>query len=153
MAVDRALEDLLDPAHIARILDLMEARGVVAFRVRSGDQELEVRWPETKTSRKPLRDEELDESVEEEPPVLELCAVTSPTVGTYFASPEPGKLPFVQVGDRVSAGQTLCVVESMKLMNEIAADVDGVVEELPVQNGGSVKAGEVVCLLRVVAER
>jgi len=78
-----------------------------------------------------------------------LHAVISPTVGTYFASSEPGKPPFVSVGDRVVAGQVVCVVESMKLMNEITAEMDGVVEELPIENGGSVKAGQVVCLLQL----
>ena len=78
-----------------------------------------------------------------------LHAVTSPTVGTYFASPEPGKPPFVEVGQRIEAGDVVCVVESMKLMNEIEADASGVVVELPIPNGGSVKAGEVVCLLRL----
>jgi acetyl-CoA carboxylase biotin carboxyl carrier protein len=152
MAVDRELRGLMDPERIARIMDLMESRGVASFRMRSGDQELEVHWPRLTTALCTPADEPEEMDGDPLPPHV-LHAVTSPTVGTYFASSEPGKEPFVRVGEAVSAGQTICVVESMKLMNEIAADSDGIVEELPVQNGGSVQAGEVVCLLRVEQER
>ena len=61
--------------------------------------------------------------------------VRAPLVGTYYAAPAPGAAPFVQVGDQVQKGQTLCVIEAMKTMNEIPAPCDLVVEELPVQNG------------------
>ena len=61
--------------------------------------------------------------------------VRSPLVGTYYAAPAPGAAPFVQVGEQVQKGQTLCVIESMKTMNEIPAPCDLIVEELPVQNG------------------
>ncbi len=152
MAVDKDMRGLLDPERIVEIMDLMQARGVASFRLRSGERELEVCWPEGRGPTRPLHLE--NTSGDDDPqPNLVLHAVTSPTVGTYFASPEPGKPPFVQLGDPVDAGQTICVVESMKLMNEIAAGINGIVQELPIQNGGSVKAGEVVCLLRVEEER
>lgn len=61
--------------------------------------------------------------------------VRAPLVGTYYAAPAPGAAPFVQVGDQVQKGQTLCVIEAMKTMNEIPAPCDLIVEELPVQNG------------------
>ena len=61
-------------------------------------------------------------------------AVLSPLVGTYFASPAPDKPPFVHVGDAVKAGQVLCIVEAMKVMNEITAEKDGVVTALLVEN-------------------
>lgn len=64
--------------------------------------------------------------------------VRAPLVGTYYAAPAPGAEPFVHVGDRVQKGQTLCVIEAMKTMNEIPAPCDLVVEELPVQNGSLV---------------
>ncbi len=135
---------LEDHARIHALMDLMQARGVLSFRVRSGEDELEVRWPEATGEKLPQA--QLDVEHEE---ASALHAITSPTVGTYFASPEPGKPAFVKVGDRVEVGQVVCVVESMKLMNEIESDAEGVVLELPVQSGGSVKAGEVVCLLRL----
>ena len=71
-------------------------------------------------------------------PAEEALFVRAPLVGTYYAAPAPGAEPFVQVGDQVQKGQTLCVIEAMKTMNEIPAPCDLIVEELPVQNGALV---------------
>jgi len=68
--------------------------------------------------------------------------VPSPIVGTYYESSSPGTPPFVKVGDHVRIGQVLCIIESMKLMNEIEADVAGVVESKLVPNGQPVEYGE-----------
>jgi acetyl-CoA carboxylase biotin carboxyl carrier protein len=68
--------------------------------------------------------------------------VTSPIVGTFYASPSPDAAPFVRVGDRVRKGQVLCIVEAMKLMNEIESDVDGVVAEIHPKNGQPIEFGE-----------
>lgn len=139
---------LLEPARVSSLMEFMRSRGVVAFRVRTGEEELEVRWPDHTAPSEPPRAAPMAHATLPSH-AQTLHAVTSPTVGTYFASPEPGKPPFVEVGQRIEAGDVVCVVESMKLMNEIEADASGVVVELPIPNGGSVKAGEVVCLLRL----
>jgi len=76
-----------------------------------------------------------------------LVEVTSPMVGTFYAAPAPDAPPFVQVGDRVKAGQTLCIVEAMKLMNEIKAETDGVVAEILVSNAQPVEYGQVMMLI------
>jgi acetyl-CoA carboxylase biotin carboxyl carrier protein len=68
--------------------------------------------------------------------------VPSPIVGTYYECSSPGTPPFVKVGDHVRIGQVLCIIESMKLMNEIEADVAGVVESKLVPNGQPVEYGE-----------
>jgi len=68
--------------------------------------------------------------------------VPSPIVGTYYECSSPGVAPFVKVGDHVRIGQVLCIIESMKLMNEIEADVAGVVESKLVPNGQPVEYGE-----------
>ncbi|MEJ2601835.1 MAG: acetyl-CoA carboxylase biotin carboxyl carrier protein [Gammaproteobacteria bacterium] len=73
--------------------------------------------------------------------------VTSPMVGTFYAAPAPGASPFVQIGDRVKAGDTLCIVEAMKMMNPIEADVDGVIKSIRVQNGEPVEYGQVLFVL------
>lgn len=73
--------------------------------------------------------------------------VTSPMVGTFYAAPAPGASPFVQIGDRVKAGDTLCIVEAMKMMNPIEADVDGVVKSIRVQNGEPVEYGQVLFVI------
>jgi oxaloacetate decarboxylase alpha subunit len=68
--------------------------------------------------------------------------VRSPMVGTFYMSPTPTAEPFVAVGDAVTAGQTLCILEAMKLMNELGCDVDGVVREILAENGSAVEYGQ-----------
>jgi acetyl-CoA carboxylase biotin carboxyl carrier protein len=143
---------LLDPASLESLICRMRRHGVASFRVRDGDQELEVQWPAS-ASRAPAEAAPTLVDGEEDAPGGTLHAILSPAVGTYFSSSEPGKAPFVQVGQRVSVGQTICVVESMKLMSEIVSDVAGVIVELPVPNGGSVAAGQVLGLVRLDSER
>jgi oxaloacetate decarboxylase alpha subunit len=68
--------------------------------------------------------------------------VEAPMVGVFYRAPEPGAPPFVEVGDAVAAGQTLCILEAMKLMNEVKAEVEGVVRTIHVQNGQPVEYGQ-----------
>ena len=68
--------------------------------------------------------------------------MTSPIVGTFYRAASPEAPPFVNVGDRVTKGQVICIIEAMKLMNEIESDVDGVVAEIYPQNGQPVEFGE-----------
>jgi acetyl-CoA carboxylase biotin carboxyl carrier protein len=72
----------------------------------------------------------------------ELHVVTSPIVGTFYASPSPDSPAFVRIGDRVRKGQVLCIVEAMKLMNEIESDADGVVAVIHPKNAQPVEYGE-----------
>jgi acetyl-CoA carboxylase biotin carboxyl carrier protein len=73
---------------------------------------------------------------------IELAVVKSPIVGTFYRSPEPGAPPFVDVGSTIKKGQVLCVIEAMKLMNEIDAECDGEVMNVYVENGQPVQYGE-----------
>jgi acetyl-CoA carboxylase biotin carboxyl carrier protein len=68
--------------------------------------------------------------------------ITSPFVGTFYRSPSPDSAPFVDVGTRIKKGQILCIVEAMKLMNEIPSEVDGIIEQILVENGQPVEYGE-----------
>ena len=74
-------------------------------------------------------------------------AVTAPMVGTYYSAPSPGSPPFVQVGDRVAEGDTLCIVEAMKMMNQIEAEVSGVIKSIRVQNGEPVEYGQILFVI------
>jgi acetyl-CoA carboxylase biotin carboxyl carrier protein len=71
-----------------------------------------------------------------------LHIITSPIVGTFYRSPNPESASFVNVGDRVSKGKVLCIIEAMKLMNEIECDVDGVITKIYPQNGQPIEYGE-----------
>jgi acetyl-CoA carboxylase biotin carboxyl carrier protein len=73
---------------------------------------------------------------------LELAVVTSPIVGTFYRSPDPSSPAFVDVGQRVKKGQTLCIIEAMKLMNEIESEYEGEVVKVYVESGQPVQYGE-----------
>lgn len=73
--------------------------------------------------------------------------VKAPMVGTFYSSSSPGSPPFVQVGDSIKAGDTLCIVEAMKMMNQIESEVSGVIKSVRVQNGDPVEYGQVLFVI------
>ena len=73
--------------------------------------------------------------------------VTAPMVGTFYAASSPGAAPYVQVGDRVNEGDTLCIIEAMKMMNQIEADVSGAVKSIRLQNGEPVEFGQTMIVI------
>ena len=76
-----------------------------------------------------------------------LIEITSPMVGTFYRAPSPGAPPFVEVGDRVKLGQTLCILEAMKLMNELECEVPGIIREICVENAQPVEFGHRLFLI------
>jgi acetyl-CoA carboxylase biotin carboxyl carrier protein len=79
-----------------------------------------------------------------------LAEVTSPMVGTFYSAPGPDEPAFVRVGDRIRLGQTVCIIEAMKLMNELEAEVSGEVVEILTQNGEPVEYGQVLMRVKAV---
>jgi acetyl-CoA carboxylase biotin carboxyl carrier protein len=77
-------------------------------------------------------------------PAKNLIDITSPMVGTFYTAPAPDEPPFVEVGDRVSKGQTVCIIEAMKLMNEIDAESSGRVVEILVDNAQPIEYGQIL---------
>ena len=88
--------------------------------------------------------------IEEAPESLELAVVKSPIVGTFYRSPEPGAPSFVEIGQRVKKDQVLCIIEAMKLMNEITSEYDGEIVSAYVENGKPVQYGERLFAIRTV---
>jgi acetyl-CoA carboxylase biotin carboxyl carrier protein len=86
--------------------------------------------------------------VPEEDTEVELAVVKSPIVGTFYRSAEPGSAPFVDVGDRVRKDQVLCIIEAMKLMNEITSEYEGEIVSVYVENGKPVQYGERLFAIR-----
>jgi acetyl-CoA carboxylase biotin carboxyl carrier protein len=127
--------------------------------VRSGDRAIEVEWApavgdddgeaiRTGPARRTDRGSE-ERSAGPAPDVPEgISAVRAPLVGTFYTAPTPGAEPFVIVGDEVEPGQTLAIVEAMKLMNPIVADAPGVVTEVRVGDAESVEFDQILMLLR-----
>ncbi len=79
-----------------------------------------------------------------EAPKVALLEIKSPMVGTYYSAPEPGAKPYINVGDRISKGQIVCIIEAMKIMNELESEFAGVVREVNVTDSNAVEYGQVL---------
>lgn len=140
---------------IERLLDLMDARGLEELEVeREG---LRVRLRKPGRSPAPVAappapaaaaPEGAAEAVEADAADAGLAIIKSPIVGTFYRSPEPGAKPFVEAGSTVRKGQVVCIIEAMKLMNEIDADQDGEVVKIYVEDGQPVQYGESLFAIR-----
>jgi len=141
---------------VDRLVELLAESGVGEIRIRRGELEITVKAKSEAPAGSPVeppaalaasqtatpRTEAVQEPDLAEHPVERNGSqhvVRSPVVGTFYRAPAPGEEPYVEVGDRVGAGQTLCIVEAMKLMNEIPADASGEVVEVLVENAKGVE--------------
>ncbi len=145
--------DRLPIEEVEKLIDLVRESGVGEIRVRQGDLEVTVKATSEAVNPQPPPRIEPQPALPPEPEVEEperngLHAVRSPLVGTFYRTPAPGEDAYVEVGDRVVAGQTLCIVEAMKLMNEIPSDVTGEVVEVLPQNSQGVEYDEPLFYLR-----
>ncbi len=134
---------------VEQLVGLLRESGVGEIRVRQGETEISVKAKPEAHVAAPVS-QGAPEAIESEasPEMDGLHAVRSPVVGTFYRAPAPGEDVYVEVGDMVSAGQTLCIVEAMKLMNEIVADVSGEVVEVLAENAGGVEYDQPLFHLR-----
>ena len=140
---------------VEQLVELVRESGVGEIRVRQGETEISVRArPEVPATPPANQTASGTQGVSElvEPEMDGLHAVRSPVVGTFYRAPAPGENAYVEVGDTVSAGQTLCIVEAMKLMNEIVADVSGEIIEVLAENAGGVEYDQPLFYLRPDAQ-
>ena len=137
-------------------MDLDEIRELIALAEASGLRELEIAEG---TGKAKTRIRIVRATAEQSPPQVDAAPqslaprasgniVAAPLSGTFYQAPAPGERPFVAVGDEVAEGSTLCIIESMKMMNKIAADRAGTVAEVLVRNGQPVETG--AALFRLV---
>ncbi|MCX7879047.1 MAG: acetyl-CoA carboxylase biotin carboxyl carrier protein [Ignavibacteria bacterium] len=105
--------------------------------------------PTLKIEPSPENKEKLPEPEEQKPSIATTYhKINSPIVGTFYRAPSPGADPFVEVGTHVVPGQTLCIVEAMKVMNEIESDVSGTIVEILVENGKPVEYNQTLMLVK-----
>lgn len=130
----------MDLEELRRLCELMREEGLTELTVEEEGRRVTLR-------RAPVR-EAAPAAQEAEPKVEEAELVRSPVVGTFWRRPAPGEAPFVEVGDEVQPGQVLCIVEAMKVMNEVRADRAGVIEEILVEEGQPVEYGQPLFRLR-----
>ena len=147
-------QDPLPLDQVERVVELLRESGVGEIRVRLGETEISVKaMPEAPPAapvlpQSPAGVETTVEPIEAVPETNGLHAVRSPLVGTFYRAPAPGEEAYVEVGDTVKAGQVLCIVEAMKMMNEIVADVSGQVVEVLAENSGGVEYDQPLFSLR-----
>ncbi|QIN81211.1 acetyl-CoA carboxylase biotin carboxyl carrier protein [Rubrobacter tropicus] len=146
-------QDQLPLDQVEKVVALLRESGVGEIRVRQGETEISVKaMPETApapvTVQRSPGTEAPVEAPDVSPEVNGLHAIRSPLVGTFYRAPAPGESSYVEVGDTVKAGQVLCIVEAMKMMNEIVADVSGEVVEVVAENSAGVEYDQTLFRLR-----
>ncbi len=132
----------MDRDAIEALAELMARHGLAELELETGGSRLRLRrfeGPAPAAASAPRPGEPASEAEPAEPPGE---IVRAPMVGTFYRSPEPGAPPFVEVGDRVEVGQVLCIVEAMKLMNELESEVAGTVAAVLVEDGAPVQYGQ-----------
>jgi acetyl-CoA carboxylase biotin carboxyl carrier protein len=141
----------IDYKEITKIIDLLEERNLSEFELEIEDLKIKISRASQKTNSQetiPVVSLTGAENSSEIPVQTEsgddegLHFITSPMVGTFYRSPDPSSPPFVDKGESVTKNQTLCIIEAMKLMNEIEAEVEGTLEEVYIKNGKPVEYGQ-----------
>ena len=153
----------LDHEQLHRLLEALADSDIQEFRLEGDDFRLEVRRnlptqavmapvmpvPSMAAPAVPIG----DTASSSPPPAAtatrsDLLDITAPMVGTFYRAPAPGEDPFVEIGTRIDVGQTVCILEAMKLMNELETEVSGEVVEILVDNGTPVEFGQVLMRVR-----
>ncbi|MFC2432948.1 MAG: acetyl-CoA carboxylase biotin carboxyl carrier protein [Neisseria subflava] len=133
----------MDLRKLKKLIDLVEESGIAEIEVTEGEEK--VRITRTTAAAAPIYAAPAPAAAAPvaAPAARDLSnAQKSPMVGTFYRAPGPNAAAFVEVGQQVKAGDTLCIIEAMKLMNEIEAEKSGVVKEILVENGTPVEYGE-----------
>jgi acetyl-CoA carboxylase biotin carboxyl carrier protein len=146
----------IDLDRIKEILDLMEKRQLVEFEYEEEGKRIKLRKGEDRISIAPANTMIMPVSHTAHPPEARTDGrqqdqnteqIKSPLVGTFYRSPKPGAPPFVNVGDEVAPDKVVCIIESMKVMNEIKAQTAGVIKEILVKDGQAVQYGDVLIVI------
>ena len=135
----------MNQEEIFALMDRFDASSAVRLRLTDGDFSLELEKPQASVSAAPAAPAapgaERDGSQEATSAARGKC-ITAPLVGTFYAASAPDAAPFVRPGDRVRKGETVCLLEAMKMMSEVQAPCDCVIEEILAQDGALVSFGE-----------
>jgi acetyl-CoA carboxylase biotin carboxyl carrier protein len=150
----------MDIRKVKKLIELLDESGIAEIEITEGEESVRISRYSTSAQAvapivaaapvaAPVAAAPAAAPAEAAPDVVEEDGyeVTAPMVGTCYAASSPGAAPYVQVGDRVNEGDTLCIIEAMKMMNQIEADVAGVVKSIRIQNGEPVEFGQVMFVI------
>ena len=134
----------MDNKNIFEIIDKFNTSGLTELCIKNGDFEISISKQNTTAATIPTQ--QMQEQIQlpkEEPKKL----IKSPIVGTYYSASSPEKPDFITVGSKVEKGDTVCIIEAMKMFNEVASEFEGVVKEILIENGASIEYGQPLIIL------
>jgi acetyl-CoA carboxylase biotin carboxyl carrier protein len=141
---------MMDIRKVKKLIELLEESGISEIEISEGEESVRIsRYPKTGAIAMAPQMMMPAASVPAPaaPPVNRGQQVTAPMVGTFYTGPAPGAKPFVEIGTEVRPGDTLCVIEAMKMMNQIESEVAGRVVSIMVENGSPVEFGQVLFVI------
>lgn len=150
----------MDIRKVKKLIELLDESGIAEIEITEGDDSVRISRYSSSAPVAPATAHFAPPAPSAEPaapsaapaaapaePADEGIEIKAPMVGTYYAASSPGAAPFVQVGDRVNEGDTLCIIEAMKMMNQIESEVSGIVKSIRLQNGEPVEFGQTLFMI------
>ena len=150
----------MDIRKVKKLIELLEESGIAEIEIKEGEEAIRISRHSSGVPAQYVPAPAPAAAIHELPPAAappgaapqipdgpEGNKIVSPMVGTYYAASSPNAEPFVKVGDEVNVGDTLCIIEAMKMMNQIESDVAGRISAIQVENGDPVEFGEVLFII------
>ena len=144
----------MDLRKIKKLIEMLQESDLNEIEVKEGEESVrinrkkgDVEIPQQIVAPH-VQSKEIVENVDE--PEENLSFIQSPMVGTFYRSPAPGKPPFVEIGQRVKKGDTVCIIEAMKMMNQVKSEFDGKIVDIKVENGQPVEFNELLVSIETI---
>lgn len=149
----------MDIRKVKKLVELLEESGITEIEIKEGEESVRISRgvpaapvsqivvPQTSVATAAEAPVSPNTATEREPELPSGHAIRSPMVGTFYEAPAPGQKPFAEVGDSVQTGDTLCVIEAMKMLNQIEADKAGVIKAKLVENAQPVEYGQALFII------
>ncbi|MDH4125035.1 MAG: acetyl-CoA carboxylase biotin carboxyl carrier protein [Gammaproteobacteria bacterium] len=146
----------MDIRKVKKLIELLDESGIAEIEITEGEESVRISRYSHSAPPMPMAAPAAAAPAAGPAPTAAVAAaeteddgylVTAPMVGTFYGASSPGAAPYVQVGDRVNEGDTLCIIEAMKMMNQIESEVSGVIKSIRVQNGEPVEYGQTLFVI------
>ncbi len=150
----------MDIRKIKKLIELLDESGVAEIEIHEGEESVRIsrnspapavmQMPQQAYAAPPApapAAAPVETPSAAEPEKISGHEVKSPMVGTYYSAPSPGAPVFAEVGKKVSKGDTICIIEAMKLLNQIEADISGTIKAICVENGEPLEYGQTICII------
>lgn len=151
----------MDIRKIKKLIELLDESGVAEIEIHEGEESVRISRHSPAPVMMPAQEYAMPAAAPAPAPAAPVATesaapaaepasgheVKAPMVGTYYSAPSPGAAPFIEVGQHVNKGDTICIIEAMKLLNQIEADVSGTVKAICVENGEPLEYGQTICII------